>query len=693
MKYLLIITSSILTNHSVAQVIWPDTSAPCNTTLQACVDGSATGEVIEIHTSSQIDETITSTKAISLIAGVGYKPIFALDRGIEMAGTANADDITVTYSGLTFLRGRIAYNSFGLSTSTTTLNISNNNILDNSFAFESVRIGNFGNHTLNLEVEFNRINYNPASTNLDRNGAIAITNGSPTGTSSSGTVSGRIYNNQIKVVGDESVGIGLYEFANNNSDLDVSSNTLIGGESAAMYIEKDVQSFGNSKLDFAHNAIYSNQIDTTLHGLKAHVFDGSLEVNAINNTVIGAAQGFGFNQAFGGVYDINFYNNLVAHSGTPVVIRNPTTADTNVNITFNNDNNLFYDNTSAADPDFVAGPAFMATNPMIKSLTNARLRPGSPAIETGNQTSLLFILSVPLIDADGLYRIKNGNPGSGGVALDIGAYEAGDMRILDTKKGNPSRLNPIESVAINAEEFAKLQITQNFNPNGINIFNGIGNDINMGVYRLGSVWFIFSQDEISPVDTNTAFNVWNPAPSTQNFVHTAADAISASESFTELDRSGLNDNPDAILSVTQLWTGLYNDNPVGVFYNPVTGRWNIYNSNFVDMPWMTQFNVYYQANSNNAFIHRTSEANNILDTTLIDHPLLNNSPCAQFQITYDSGIMYPYKTGVVYNQNRGQWGVFNQGGEAMPETARFHVIISAEQIAACSDIIFADDFE
>ncbi|MCF6301461.1 MAG: hypothetical protein L3J52_10155, partial [Proteobacteria bacterium] len=493
MKYLLIITLSIFTNHSVAQVIWPDTSAPCNTTLQACVDGSATGEVIEIHTSSQIDETITSTKAISLIAGVGYKPIFALDRGIEMAGTANTD-ITVTYSGLTFLRGRIAYISHGLSTATTTLNISNNNILDNSFDFESVRILNFGNHTLNLEVEFNQINYNPASTNLDRNGAIAITNGPTTGTYSSGTVSGRIYNNQIKVVGDESVGIGLYEFSNNSSDLDVSSNTLTGGESAAMYIEKDVQSFGNSKLDFAHNAIYSNQIDTTLHGLKTHVLDGSLEVNAINNTVIGATQGFGFNQAFGGIYDINFYNNLVAHSGTPVVIRNPTTADINVNITFDNDNNLFYDNTSA-DPDFVAGPAFMAANPMIKSLTNARLRLGSPAIETGNQVSLFFILSVPLIDADGLYRIKNGNPGSGGVALDIGAYEAGDMRILDTKKGTPSNLNPIESAAINAEEFAKLQITQNFNPNGINIFNGIDNDINMGVYRSGSVWSIFSQDE------------------------------------------------------------------------------------------------------------------------------------------------------------------------------------------------------
>ena len=195
------------------------------------------------------------------------------------------------------------------------------------------------------------------------------------------------------------------------------------------------------------------------------------------------------------------------------------------------------------------------------------------------------------------------------------------------------------------------------------------------------------------MNTNAAFNVWNPAPSSQNYVHTASDAISASESFTELDRVGLNDNPDAILSVTQLWEGLYNDNPIGVFYNPITGRWNIYNSNFVDMPWMSKFNVYYQERSSNAFLHRTSEANIVVDSSLIDHPLMNDTPCAQFQVTYDSGIMYPYKTGVYYNQARGQWGVFNQGGESMQELARFHIIVSAEQIAECSDVIFANGFD
>lgn len=691
MKYLLFLGILIYSNQSAALVIWPSASSPCNTTLQTCVSGSPTGETIEIRTNTQINESITSTHAISLVAGIGYSPVFAVGQGIEMAGTSNADR-TVSYTGLTFLSGRIAYSAFGSNTATTTLNISNNHIIDNSSPFQSIRINNLGTHTLKLNVEFNEIAYHTTSINLDRSGAISITNGSPSGTTSSGAITGRIFNNQIKAVGDESVGIGLYEFTSNNSNLDVSSNVLTGGDTAAMYVEKNTTSLGDSRLDFAHNAIYSNQIDTIMRGLNTSVSDGSLEINAINNSVVGAREGFLLQNAFGGIYDIKLYNNLVTQSRTPVAINNPSVADTNLNITFENDNNLFYNN-QFNDPDFIVGPAHIMADPTIKGFSNARLRPGSPAIETADQTALFYIISVPLIDADGLIRLKNGNPGSGGIALDVGAYEAGDMRLLDTLKGSPSNLNPIESTAINANEFAKLQVTQNLNPNGISVFNGIDYDANFGVYDSGVAWTIFAQDQTTQMDTNTAFNVWSPAPSANSFVHTAEDAISASESFTEIDRSGLNNNPDAVLSVTQLWEGLYNDNPVGVFYSPFTNRWNIYNSNFVDMPWMAKFNVYFQPKSAHAFIHKTSDNNTSADVTYINHPLLNDSPCAQFQITYDSGVVFNPKTGVFYNQALKKWGIFNQGGELMPNSARFHVIVSAEQIAACNDVIFADGFE
>ncbi len=684
MKYIIIFALTVYADFSAAVVIWPDTSAPCNTTLTACAEAISSGEVIEIRTNGPINESLTTGNGISLVAGTGFKPVFSAGNVIDISGTSQGD-LEVTISGLTLSSGRISYIARNSPGESTKLNIINNHIIENSLPSSSLRVNNLGGENqLELNIAYNQINYIGSG-----NGGISINNGGNFNSPSTSKITGRIYNNQIKSIGSASVGIGLYGISESSLDLDISSNTLIGGGTAGVYINKSTESTGSSRIDFAHNATYSNQIDDDYRGFMAEVAAGQLAINAINNTIINAFDGFNFQETGSGELDVQLYNNIVALSGAPVILNFYSLSDSTINIV--NDNNLFFNN-ELSDPDYITGPNFIADNPKIKSLTNARLNPGSPAIEAGNGLALFAVASVPLIDADGLVRIKNGNPGSGGVAIDIGAYEAGDMRTLDFLKGNPNTLNAIENTAINAEEFAKIQITQNLNPNGKDVFNGVYNDANPGIYRNDPTWIIFNQDQLTQMDTNAAFNVWNPAPSSQNYVHTAEDAISASESFTELDRSGLNDNPNAILSVTQLWEGLYNDNPVGVFYNPFTGRWNIYNSNFIDMPWMSKFNVYYQASSANAFIHRTSDANILIDSSLIDHPLLNNSPCAQFQVTYDSGIVYPYKTGVYYNQARGQWGVFNQGGEAMEELARFHVIVSAEQIAECSDIIFADGF-
>lgn len=686
MKYLLLLSILIFSNQSTAAVIWPGDTAPCNTTLVACIDSIAFSEVIEIHTNGPIEESVITNKNISIIAGDGYSPVFASGERVSISDSGSSADLTI--SGLTFLAGGIAFNSSGPGASNKILNIRNNTIPFNSVQDHAIKVDNRTNLSLEVNIEYNRIIYNAPTSEIDRYGAINIINGSTTGFTSSGHISGRIYNNHITSRNDESIGIGYYEFSESTADLDISSNEFRGGSAGAILISKKQDALGDSRIDIAHNAFYNNDSEDLLRGIRSDVYDGELQLNVINNSVIDAHEGFNFQQAFGGIYDINFYNNLITQSRTPVSIQNPAVADTNPNITLDNDNNLFYNN-ELNDPDFIIGSNHISADPLITSPTNARLRPGSPAIESGNVGFLLFVATSPFVDADGLYRVKNGNPGSSGVAVDMGAYEAGDVRVLDLLRGNATNDNPIESEAISSDEFAKLQITQNWNAN---IAGGGFSNHNLGVYRAGFAWRIFTQNQTA-MPANATFNVWKPAPNSNNFVHTASDAISASESFTELDRSGLNDNPDAILSVTQLWDGLYNDNPVGVFYNPFTDRWNIYNSNFVDMPWMAQFNVYYQEQSSNAFIHRVSDANSNLDATWIDHPLLNNTPCAQFQVTYDSGIVFENKTGVFYNPFLKQWNIITQDGEPMPQNARFHVIVSAEQIADCKDVIFVDDFE
>ncbi len=79
------------------------------------------------------------------------------------------------------------------------------------------------------------------------------------------------------------------------------------------------------------------------------------------------------------------------------------------------------------------------------------------------------------------------------------------------------------------------------------------------------------------------------------FVHRATTE-SISSNSTYLDNRLINDNPDAILSVTQNWNpegddGIYNDHPVGVWYDDSTGRWAIFNEDSASMPEGAAFNV------------------------------------------------------------------------------------------------------
>lgn len=79
-------------------------------------------------------------------------------------------------------------------------------------------------------------------------------------------------------------------------------------------------------------------------------------------------------------------------------------------------------------------------------------------------------------------------------------------------------------------------------------------------------------------------------------VHRAtSDNISANSTY--LDDPLINDNPDAILYVTQNWnprgdeTGIYNDHPVGVWYDSGRERWAIFNQDREAMPDGAAFNV------------------------------------------------------------------------------------------------------
>ena len=76
-------------------------SAPCDTTLQACIDGAASGDTIEMVTDTPIDESPTISKSLILTAGPGHHPAIgggpSRDALTVNDGGGSAVDVTVTH--------------------------------------------------------------------------------------------------------------------------------------------------------------------------------------------------------------------------------------------------------------------------------------------------------------------------------------------------------------------------------------------------------------------------------------------------------------------------------------------------------------------------------------------------------------------------------------------------------------------
>ena len=79
------------------------------------------------------------------------------------------------------------------------------------------------------------------------------------------------------------------------------------------------------------------------------------------------------------------------------------------------------------------------------------------------------------------------------------------------------------------------------------------------------------------------------------YVHRAT-AENVSDNSTYLDNPLINNNPNAIVSVTQNWNpgggaGTYNDHPVGVWYDSSIERWAVFNQDRAAMPEGAAFNI------------------------------------------------------------------------------------------------------
>jgi hypothetical protein len=124
--------------------------------------------------------------------------------------------------------------------------------------------------------------------------------------------------------------------------------------------------------------------------------------------------------------------------------------------------------------------------------------------------------------------------------------------------------------------------------------------------------------------------------------------------------------------------------PVGVWYDPGSQRWAIFNENRGTMGALFTYNVLVvpQA-SKSAFIHTATPASISGNRTLLSSPLLNGRPKAIVLVTQSfnpngiGGIYNDHQVGVRYYPSIKRWGIVNEDGSAMTKGASFNVLVGS----------------
>jgi Secretion system C-terminal sorting domain len=196
-----------------------------------------------------------------------------------------------------------------------------------------------------------------------------------------------------------------------------------------------------------------------------------------------------------------------------------------------------------------------------------------------------------------------------------------------------------------------------------------------------SRWAVYTQDK-SAFPTNTAFNVLAPGIDMMSLVH-KSDNSNITGDYTVIDNLALNNNPNAVFLVNDLYKGSYNLKITGVYYHQGSQRWRIFNMDGSLMASNLYFNIVVAVNGQpyGAAFH-SSTALNIKDNrTALDIPSINNNPNAVVfvsQVWPQSGAKNNNNVGVYYSS--GKWYVYNEtnGGSPvgfeMPEKAGFNIV-------------------
>ena len=156
-----------------------------------------------------------------------------------------------------------------------------------------------------------------------------------------------------------------------------------------------------------------------------------------------------------------------------------------------------------------------------------------------------------------------------GHALGTGAGAAAGVRGINDSTGSPSP-------GVLGQTGGSGYGVQGVSPSGFGVYGTSSSGTGVGAFT----------------STGTALEVAGPIKVSGSkpaaFTHTAT-ALNTSSHVTIIDNPATNNNPTAIVIISQFWEGTYNPHAVGVFY--AIGKWRIFNQDIAAMPLNAEFNV------------------------------------------------------------------------------------------------------
>ncbi|MGK7296247.1 MAG: choice-of-anchor Q domain-containing protein [Candidatus Wenzhouxiangella sp. M2_3B_020] len=384
--------------------------APCDGSLQACLDGAAAGDIVELATNGPIDEDLAIAKSLTVRAADGFAPVVgsgADERSVNLCSFSASETapISVALEGLTFDMAVVRCQlGSGQPHHQLTIRNSTFNFIINEPGFPVLAFNL--QSTADIVIERNVIEFA-----IDHNGVAAI--GIDVRNAAAAV---DVADNQIASTG---AGVSIFGLDASSLQARVSRNRITASDPAnnGIGIEFDFRNGGTYSAAALSNVIYGVGGCNCGRNSGIHVttpsFTGEATFSITNNTITATqarAQGLLAVLQGTGYLTLNLYNNNLSRNGGSGFSLN---SDGGGQLSINADGNNSFDNDdSFLNVEPIAPTGF---DPLFvdEATHDYRLRADSPLIDIGIDDP---IGGTTELDAEGDFRRS-------GAAIDIGAYE------------------------------------------------------------------------------------------------------------------------------------------------------------------------------------------------------------------------------------------------------------------------------